>query len=90
MNRIERKEYLEFLINLKDKQIIKVVSGVRRAGKSTLFDIYRDYLLENGIGKEQIISVNFEDMEYEELKDYRKLYRYIKEMLIDNKKIIYF
>ncbi|SQC99132.1 Uncharacterised protein [Fusobacterium necrophorum subsp. necrophorum] len=49
MIRIDRKEYLDFLIKSKDRQIIKVVSGVRRCGKSTLFEIYKDYLLENGI-----------------------------------------
>ena len=56
---IERKEYLDFLIKLKDKKIIKVVTGIRRCGKSTLFKLYRDYLLENGIKKEQIISYLF-------------------------------
>ena len=62
MIRIDRKEYLDFLIKSKDKQIIKVVSGVRRCGKSTLFEIYKDYLLKNGVEKIQIISINFEDM----------------------------
>ena len=47
MIRIDREEYLDFLIKSKDKQIIKVVSGVRRCGKSTLFEIYKDYLLKN-------------------------------------------
>ena len=69
MIRIDRKEYLNFLIESKDKQIIKVVSGVRRCGKSTLFEIYKDYLLKNKVEKKQIISINFEDMDYEELTD---------------------
>jgi len=77
MIRIDRKEYLDFLIKSKDKKIIKVVSGVRRCGKSTLFEIYKDYLLKNGVEKIQIISINFEDMDYEELSDYKKLYEYI-------------
>ena len=49
-NRIERTVYLEWLKNWREKQIIKVVSGVRRCGKSTLFDIYKDLLIENGTG----------------------------------------
>ena len=90
MIRIDRKEYLDFLIKSKDKQIIKVVSGVRRCGKSTLFEIYKDYLLKNGVEKIQIISINFEDMDYEELTDYKKLYEYIKsKMLTDKKKYIF-
>lgn len=86
MIRIDRKEYLDFLIKSKDKQIIKVVSGVRRCGKSTLFEIYKDYLLKNGVEKIQIISINFEDMDYEELTDYKKLYEYIKYKMLTNKK----
>ena len=86
MIRIDRKEYLDFLVKSKDRQIIKVVSGVRRCGKSTLFEIYKDFLLENGVEKNQIISINFEDMDYEELTDYKKLYEYIKSKMIEDKK----
>ena len=86
MIRIDRKEYLDFLVKSKDRQIIKVVSGVRRCGKSTLFEIYKDFLLENGVEKNQIISINFEDMYYEELTDYKKLYEYIKSKMIENKR----
>ena len=57
---IERKEYLEKLIAWKDKQLIKIVTGVRRCGKSMLLEIYRNYLKEHGIEEEQIISINFE------------------------------
>lgn len=86
MKNIERKEYLDFLIRSKDKQIIKVISGVRRCGKSTLFELYRDYLLKNDVLPEQIISINFEDLAYEEYTDYRKLYKYITDKLISDKK----
>ena len=86
MIRIDRKEYLDFLVKSKDRQIIKIVSGVRRCGKSTLFEIYKDFLLENGVAKNQIISINFEDMDYEELTDYKKLYEYIKSKMIGDKK----
>ena len=84
-NRIERTEYLEWLKSWKEKQIIKIVSGVRRCGKSTLFDIYKDWLIENGTEKKQIISINFEDIEFEHLSDYHALYSYIKERLITDK-----
>src|SRR5665647_3342416 len=82
MERIQRPEYLDFLIRSRDKQIIKVLSGVRRCGKSTLFEIYRDYLLSKGVNENQIISINFEDIEYEDLTDYVKLYSYVKDLLL--------
>lgn len=86
MKNIERKEYLDFLIRSKDKQIIKVISGIRRCGKSTLFELYSDYLLKNEVLPEQIISINFEDLDYEEYTDYRKIYKYITDKLISDKK----
>lgn len=78
---IERKEYLNKLIAFRDKQLIKVVTGIRRCGKSTLLKMYQDYLKEQGVSGEQIISINFEDIDYEELTDYKKLYAYLKERL---------
>lgn len=78
---IDRKEYLSMLIENKDRDIIKVVTGVRRCGKSTLFALYIDWLRENGIAPDQIISVNLEALEYEALNDYHALYAYIKERL---------
>lgn len=86
MKYIQRNQYLEWLTGWKDEQIIKVVSGVRRSGKSTLLEMYRDYLLNNGIIQEQITALNFEDIEYEDLCDYKKLYNYLKERIIENKK----
>jgi len=83
---IERKEYLENLIQFKDKELIKVITGVRRCGKSTLFELYKEYLLNNGIGKEQIISLNLEDPQYYFLDNYMKLYNYILERLNPEKK----
>ena len=85
MVQIQRKQYLDFLIRYKEEQIIKVVTGVRRCGKSTLFELYRDYLLTNGVNSSQIIMINFEDVEYEDLLDYRALYNYIKEQLLPDK-----
>ncbi len=82
---IERTEYLEWLKRWKEQQIIKVVSGVRRCGKSTLFEIYKDWLKNSGVENEQIISINFEDIDFEHLTEYHSLYNYIKERLIPNK-----
>ena len=82
---IERKEYLQRLYDWKDEQVIKVVTGIRRCGKSTLLKQYQEKLLQSGILPEQIISINFEDLEYEELLDYKALYRYIKERLCEGK-----
>lgn len=83
--RIDRPEYLDWLNGWKEKQIIKVVSGVRRCGKSTLFDIFKDHLKENGVDSSQIISINFESIEYEPLSDYHALYEYISERLTPDK-----
>ena len=82
---IQRKEYLDKLIALKDKKLIKIVTGIRRCGKSTLLEIYQEWLKEQGISNEQIISINFEDLDYEELTDYKKLYAYLKERMVKGK-----
>lgn len=86
MSFINRSEYLDWLIRQKDKQIIKVVSGVRRCGKSTLFAIFQKYLQANGVSPAQIISINFESIEYEDLLDYKSLYRHISERLLPDRK----
>ncbi|MBP8893773.1 MAG: ATP-binding protein [Saprospiraceae bacterium] len=82
---IERKEYLGQLISNREKEIIKVVTGVRRCGKSTLFKLYIDYLKSTGVTEDQIISVNLEEIEYEHLMDYKALYGYVKERLQKDK-----
>lgn len=82
---VQRNEYLSELLKWKDEQVIKVVTGIRRCGKSTLLLQYQDYLKSNGVSDEQIISINFEELEYEELYDYKKLYKYIKDRMCENK-----
>ena len=84
---IERTEYLEELKRWKDKDLIKVITGIRRCGKSTLFQLFIDYLKSIGISDEQIISINLEDADYN-FEDYKQLYDYIKEK-IDSKKQYY-
>lgn len=82
---VQRKEYLDQLINWRDEQVIKVVTGIRRCGKSILLLQFQQWLKENGVTDEQIVSVNFEELEYEELLDYKKLYQYLKERLVSGK-----
>lgn len=89
-NMIERKEYLKQLLSWKDQSIIKVLTGIRRCGKSTILKLYQEYLLNNGIDPSQIISINFEELEYEDLQDYKKLYQYIKDRLVENKMMYIF
>ena len=78
---IQRKEYLDLLKKWKDDQVIKVITGIRRCGKSTLLSMYQDYLRMQGVAEDQIVSINFEELEYEELLDYKVLYNYIKARL---------
>ena len=85
---INRKEYLDFLIKLKDKNIIKVVTGIRRCGKSTLFELYKNYLHETGVRDEQIISLNFENPSDMKFSDWKELYNYINDR-VDSKKMYY-
>ena len=82
---VQRKEYLDQLISWKDEQVIKVVTGIRRCGKSTLLMQFQGWLEENGVTQEQIVFINFEELEYEDLLDYRKLYQYLKERLVSGK-----
>lgn len=83
---IERNEYLDMLKRFKDKELIKVVTGIRRCGKSTLLEIYKDCLLNNGVLESQIISINLEDLKYNFIDDYMSLYNYINDNLKPNKK----
>ncbi|MQP96201.1 AAA family ATPase [Streptococcus mitis] len=85
MNYIKRPHYLDFLRRHRDRQIIKVVSGVRRAGKSVLFQLYKEELLATGVDDDQIISINFEDLSYYDLRHFQTLYTYIKEQLVGEK-----
>lgn len=79
-----RNEYLQQLIPWREKHLIKVITGVRRCGKSTLFSLYIRYLRQQGVQDRQIVSINLEDIEYENLLDYHALYRHIKNLLQDD------
>ena len=80
---VNRPEYLDFLKRWQNRQIIKVVSGVRRAGKSTLFYLFRNYLKEHeGVKEDQFISINFENMKYDNLRNAQNLYDYLENKIL--------
>ena len=90
MDKIQRDNYLSILKNFKDQQIIKVITGIRRCGKSTLLELFQEYLMKNGVEKNQIVSINFEESDYEDLQDRKKLYEYLKLKLVKGKKTYIF
>ena len=81
MQMIIRENYLKKMIDAKDTEFIKVITGVRRSGKSTLLLMFKDYLINNGIKEDNIIYINFESAEFDDIKDYKDLYKYIKEKI---------
>lgn len=83
---IDRPNYINELIKFKDKDLIKIITGIRRCGKSTIMDLYKEYLIQNGIEKSQIISVNLEDLKYHFIQNYMDLYNYINSNIVENKK----
>ena len=82
---IERPNYLEDLISFKEKDLIKIIIGVRGCGKSTLFDLYIEYLLSNGVDKNQIIRLNLEEYEFDDIVDYKDLYKFVASKLVSDK-----
>lgn len=87
---IPRQTYLNSLIRFRDKMLIKVITGIRRCGKSTLFELYQDYLRKDGIADQQIISVNLEEGEYDEIETYKQLYSFITDKIKPDKKMYIF
>ncbi|MDO5774992.1 MAG: ATP-binding protein [Spirochaetales bacterium] len=87
---IQRESFLERLRTFKDKQLIKVVTGIRRCGKSTLLAQWQKILLKEGVEKKQIISINFEDYEFKRLCSNDSLYAYVKERLIPDRRMYLF
>jgi predicted AAA+ superfamily ATPase len=83
MKLVQRPQYLAWLNDWRERPVIKVVTGVRRCGKSTLLKLYIDSLLERGVKREQIVSIDLEELEYERLTNYRELYAYLKARLFD-------
>lgn len=81
---IKREAYLNQLLKWKDEKVIKVITGIRRCGKSTLLNQFQQELIASGVNEKQIISINFESLDFENLRDYRELYKYICEKMQDN------
>ena len=82
---IIRENYLKKIIDAKDTDFIKVITGMKRTGKSTLLLMFRDYLLANGVKEENIVHINFESAKYDDIKDYKDLYKYIEDKVKDEK-----
>lgn len=80
----KRELYLNKLIQFKDKPLIKVITGIRRCGKSTLLSLYHNHLLESGISEEHIIRMNFESFEFDEISTYKELHAFIKRRLTNS------
>ena len=83
---IYRTEYMQRLKAFKDNKIIKVVTGLRRSGKSTLLEMFRDELLQSGVQPEQIQYINFELMKYDAVRNYKQLYDLVTEKALPDKK----
>lgn len=87
---IERKEFINRLRSFKDKQLIKVVTGIRRCGKSTLLSQWQEILLKEGVEQNQIIFINFEDYEFKDLCNKDEFYKYVKMRLVPQKRMYLF
>lgn len=72
---VARDEYLSILKRFKDKKLIKVITGIKKCGKSTLLEMFQEYLKDNWVEEEQIISINLEDLEYNFITYYMTLYK---------------
>jgi predicted AAA+ superfamily ATPase len=81
---LDRPLYLDQLVRFRDKELVKVVTGIRRCGKSTLFDLYEAYLKTQGVEDRQIIRLNLEFPEHHALQTYMQLYEYVKARLQDD------
>ena len=84
---INRPQYLEQLIGHKDVDLVKIVTGIRRCGKSSLLDLFHQYLLKQGIDEKHIIHMNLESLKYRNLIDYMALYEYVSERIPEKGKI---
>lgn len=83
---INRNEYLDDLINFKDTKLIKVITGIRRCGKSTMFELFQHYIKDHGITDAQIITVNLEDGDYRNIRTANDLYEHVRNQLLSNQK----
>ena len=81
-----RDLYLNQLIKFKDKKLIKVITGLRRSGKSTLLSLFENHLITSGVDRNHIIRMNFESFEFDEITNYKELHEYINKRILDPNK----
>ena len=81
-----RDLYLNQLIKFKDKKLIKVITGLRRSGKSTLLSLFENHLITSGVDRNHIIRMNFESFEFDEITNYKELHAYINKRILDPNK----
>ncbi|MBK5252259.1 MAG: ATP-binding protein [Peptostreptococcaceae bacterium] len=86
---INRKRYIDKLIQYRDNDFVKVITGVRRSGKSSLLALFKEYLLEQGVELSRIIEINYEKFMYDDLKDGQLLHDFIKDKVIDNERMYF-
>lgn len=86
MDKINRPLYLTKLIKYKDKDVVKIVTGIRRCGKSTILDLFHEHLLHSGVPKENIIHINLESLKFKNILHYEAFYGYINECIAENGK----
>ena len=84
--RINRPDYMKRLVEYKDKDIVKIVTGIRRCGKSTLLDLFEDYLLGSGVPKDNIVHMNMESLRYRDITDHVSFYEYVSGKIIADQK----
>lgn len=84
-----RNIYLNQLIAFKDKEPVKIITGIRRCGKSSLLKLMQEYLLNSGVKQDQIIAINFESLEFQEM-NYKELYEYVKKKIPTTKRAYLF
>ena len=87
---IQRQQYLDTLINFRDKQLIKIVTGIRRCGKSTLLALFQEYLCADGVSEKQIVAINLEEGEYAEIETHKQLYDFVNARILPGKQMYIF
>ena len=86
---IKRDKYINQLIDFKDNDLVKVITGVRRSGKSSLLIMFKEYLLEQNIKENQIVEINYEKYMCDELKDDNSLHHFINTKIIDDSRMYF-
>ena len=81
---IQREHYMKVLRAYRNKPVVKVLTGLRRAGKSSLLLLLQDELLASGIPPERIIKVNYDNMDFIDMRDARSLHHFIKEKMVED------